>query len=186
MRPTDAARYRAGRTWVRRKISTELGVPSSDLAITAGPHGKPGLPGDPIGFNVTHSDEEIWLAISAGPVGIDLEPPPRDDPVPLFRQIAAPGEWRQAHAEGITAERFLLLWTAKESVLKLLGTGLMTDPRTISLGSLTATGPVTGKIAGRWISLQRLPAPAGAVAHVATFGKRLEIRLYDYECPEIS
>ncbi len=185
VRRTDAARYRAGRSWVRRKISVALGVSPSDLAISAGPHGKPGLQGDPIGFNVTHSNEEIWLAISAGPVGIDFEPSPRDDPATLYRQIAAPDEWRQACAAGITEEGLLVLWTAKEAVLKLLGAGFMTDPCSISLGSLTGTRPVSGKIAGRWISVARIPAPTGCMAHVATFGKRLEMRLYDYESPEI-
>ena len=181
----DAARFRAGRAWARRLISAELGVAPGDLPLTVGRHGKPELPGNPINFNLTHTTEQIWLAVSDGPVGIDLELPPDGDPAPLFRQIAAPEEWLRALAAGITAERFLVLWTAKEAVLKLLGTGLMTDPRTIALGALDGPGPKTMEIAGQCICLQRLPASDGAVAHVATTGNRLDISLHGRQRGEL-
>jgi len=178
VRKSDAARYRTGRAWMRRRIAAVLGVSPGGLPLAAGPHGKPELPGHPVHFNLTHTEEEAWLAISASPVGIDLELPPAGDLEPLFRQIASPEEWRHAGTHGITVERFLLLWTAKEAVLKLLGTGLMADPRSFTLGPLDTPGPRCLVIDGRQICLQRLPARRGAAAHVAATGDSLEIRLH--------
>ena len=184
VRESDAARFRAGRSWARRLIANQLGIPPAELLLTSGPHGKPEVPGNPINFNVTHTAEEIWLAVSPGPVGIDLELPPDGNLAPLFRQIAAPDEWLDGVAAGITTERFLVLWTAKEAVLKLLGTGLMTDPRSLALGALDQPGPKTMKIAGQWICLQRLAASRGA-AHVAATGRHMDIRLHDRERGEV-
>lgn len=79
---------------------------------------------------------------------------------------------------------FLGLWTAKEAVLKLLGTGLMTDPRTIFLGPLSPSDPKLIKIAGKCVCLQRLPAFGDAVAHIAVMGKSLEITLHGQDRSE--
>ncbi|MDP5218851.1 4'-phosphopantetheinyl transferase superfamily protein [Ruegeria sp. 2205SS24-7] len=180
VRADDAARYCAGRTWVRRRLSADLGVPIDELELAVGAQGKPEVPGHPIHFNVSHTDAHIWLAIAARPVGIDLELPPRDDPALLLQQIATQREWERARAAGITTERFLILWTAKEAVLKMLGTGLMTDPRSIELGALGGLDPRVVSVAGQWACLQRVPACDDAIAHVAIAGSQIEVRMKDW------
>lgn len=178
LRASDAVRFRAGRAWMRQRIADELGVAPVEISLVAGPQGKPELPGSPLHFNLTHAQDHIWLAIADRPVGLDLELPPGYDLLPLFRQIATAEEYGQAMAEGLTSERFLTVWTAKEAVLKLLGTGLTTDPRTISLGHPGDDLSSPRKIDGRWVCWRRLPAPPDAVAHVAMFGQAAEVALH--------
>ncbi|MEP3300869.1 MAG: 4'-phosphopantetheinyl transferase superfamily protein [Roseibium sp.] len=177
-RESDAVRFRIGRAWLRRRIGAELGIAPSDVPLVYGPQGKPRLPGTPIHFNLTHTKDDIWLAIADTPVGLDLELPPVYDSCPLFKQIATFEEWGQTNIDGLTTERFLAIWTAKEAVLKMLGTGLMTDPRTISLGPLIAYKQMVMKIAGQWVCLQRLPAFDDGVAHIAAMGNSLDIKLH--------
>lgn len=71
---------------------------------------KPYFPHFPhIHFNLSHSHGAAVCALSGGPVGVDVEllrTPPR------------------RLSEGMDAEEFFRLWTAKEATAKLLGLGV--------------------------------------------------------------
>lgn len=176
----NAIRFRKGRAWMRRRLGLALGMAPQDVPLIKGPHDKPELTGGRLHFNLSHSGDQIALAISDRPVGLDLEQPPTYDHTPLLPQIASPAELEQADANGPpTVERFLILWTAKEAILKMLGTGLKTDPRTIHLGAPRGHDPQVVRIPGQWVCLQRLPDIGTAVAHVAVPGRSIDIRIHD-------
>lgn len=72
-------------------------------------------------WSIAHKRACVAAAISNGAVGVDIE---RVKPRTAghFDEIAAPTEW--SIIGGRRALSFFLLWTAKESVLKLVGAGM--------------------------------------------------------------
>jgi 4'-phosphopantetheinyl transferase len=101
------------------------------------PHGKPMLGGDASGvfFNIAHSSELALVAVSTEEVGIDVE-----DQLSAADLEADECWLSQTESERLTwvslAERqaeLLRTWVRKEAYLKGDGTGLNTDPQTITL-----------------------------------------------------
>ena len=87
--------------------------------------GKPYLPDGPE-FSISHSGGLCVLAVSDGPIGVDIEK------LDESNLIAAPASLAKEELEWIAPapiERFHLLWTRKESIYKALGG--FTDPRQI-------------------------------------------------------
>lgn len=91
---------------------------------------KPGLIGNPLYFNITHVREAFAFAISKHfYVGIDMENADRSiDFIPIINTFFSNEERKfilesQADAQ----ERFFLLWTRKEALLKAIGTGIITN-----------------------------------------------------------
>ena len=83
--------------------------------------GKPYFKECPLHFNVSHSGEYLAIAVSAFPVGVDIQKP-KNIKEGMFRKVVQPeetlfiGEQREAD--------FLRLWTLKESFVKAGGGGL--------------------------------------------------------------
>ncbi len=101
-----------------------------------GEHGKPHL--HPSSFNLhpspliphfslSHCREAVCCAISDSPVGIDIESVSRKVSDSLIR-YSMTSEEAEGIALSIDKDRaFLRLWTQKEAVAKLLGTGIRDD-----------------------------------------------------------
>lgn len=89
-------------------------------------HGKPRLIGhEGVHFNLSHSGHWVVLAYGTGEVGIDVEKLQDERKVKVARRFYAEEEQRFVFSgEEEQLERFLEIWTAKESYLKYLGTGL--------------------------------------------------------------
>lgn len=84
------------------------------------PGGKPCLEG--VHFNLSHSGHWVALAVGDSPLGVDVECfKTGRDPQKLARRYFTEEERRYV---GSSQERFLRVWTAKESRLKCLGVGL--------------------------------------------------------------
>lgn len=136
---TDRDRFIAGRAWVRRHMAAILGRPARALRLIADTHGKPGLddPDRPIAFNVSHTRQRITLAVARDPVGIDIENRVPDDLDGVADLVMSPSE-RTAFAalatDRLRRAAFVRLWTRKEALLKAIGTGLLTEPRTATVG----------------------------------------------------
>ncbi|MES2475357.1 MAG: 4'-phosphopantetheinyl transferase superfamily protein [Verrucomicrobiota bacterium] len=142
--PADAARWLAFRSQLRSLLAEETGTAPLALPILLSSHGKPLLapPFDALHFNLSHGDDLGLLAISRdGPVGIDLEPFARASgllgceasfchPLEIAALPASPEQ---------RARQLLKIWTAKEAVLKSLGTGLIHPPETLRI-AFDATG----------------------------------------------
>jgi 4'-phosphopantetheinyl transferase len=146
----DRDRYLARRYWIRRILGCYLRAPPRSLRIRQDAAGRPYFGGlDPaaggyrddreggrdIELSISHSGDAALLAVATSwPVGIDIEfLDPALDPEALLRFSCSPRE-QDCFREVPGPERrswFLRAWTAKEACLKLSGTGLAVDPRSI-------------------------------------------------------
>lgn len=93
--------------------------------------GKPFIKGHPeIHFNMSHCRHAAACAVSDRPIGIDVETirPYKDA---LARYVLNDEEWQTVTASSKPEEEFTRLWTMKESLLKLMGTGLRQDLKTL-------------------------------------------------------
>ena len=102
-----------------------------------GEHGKPAIVGRPdIHFNMSHCREAALCALSDKPVGVDVESIGRYNES-LVRYTMNDDELAQIQQSDRPDMAFIRLWTQKEAVLKLSGTGITDNMRT----ALTAAAP---------------------------------------------
>lgn len=91
------------------------------------PGGKPQLRHNPeIHFNMSHCPRCAACALSAGPIGIDVENV-RPFRAELARRVLADDEWNEVVKSEDMALSFTHMWTMKESLVKLSGLGLRTS-----------------------------------------------------------
>lgn len=96
-----------------------------------GQHGKPFMAEHPdIHFSLSHCREAVACGVSDKPIGIDIETPRSFSPALLAKVMS------QAEADAILTDEnpqlaFSRLWTRKEAVFKLTGTGITDDIRTV-------------------------------------------------------
>jgi 4'-phosphopantetheinyl transferase len=151
----DAPRRRfiGARAALRQLLGEYLGVPAADVMVIYGLHGKPQLHeagrSESLHFNLAHTKDLALVAVTRGcDVGVDVE---RLRLVSHFESIARryfhPLEVADIFAapQARRQEAFLRYWTAKEAVLKAVGTGL-TD-------SLAAFCVPIGAAAGAWLEV---------------------------------
>lgn len=108
-------------------------------------YGKPEFNAADFSFNWSHSGEMIAFIAGDSECGIDVEYH-SDSPLFDYRSICTNNEWEWL-TSGVQTERFYQLWTAKESVMKALGTGLSLNPIDIEI-SYDIEGEFTGKVQG--------------------------------------
>ena len=96
--------------------------------VTLSAFGKPSLvDGSP--FSLSHSGDYVLLAVASRPVGVDIE---MHRPLPflaLATRFFAPSERTSVDS----SPAFFDLWTAKESLAKMLGVGLALSMRRYAL-----------------------------------------------------
>lgn len=104
------------------------GMDTSAIEFAVGEHGKPSLIGCPdIHFNISHCKYAVACAVDSRPVGIDIECRGRYKHS-LAAYCMSPTEMEWIDGDDL---RFTTLWTKKEALLKLLGTGITDDVKTI-------------------------------------------------------
>ncbi len=101
------------------------GCSDRDIVIT--PQGKPTVEG--CFFSISHTDGVAVCAVSDQEVGIDIERP-RNMSDAVIKRAFTPREIEMA---GDDKDRFILLWTVKESVMKWFGLGLSLMPEYIDV-----------------------------------------------------
>ena len=101
----------------------DLQLPVAEpLDITCGDGGKPALENGPE-FSLSHSGERVLCALSDRAVGADIQPLRPYTPALVRRFFTAEeGDWLEAQQERDLA--FTLLWSLKESYVKLRGGGI--------------------------------------------------------------
>ena len=88
-------------------------------------HGAPYIEGGPH-FSISHCKTGIAVAVSENPIGIDIEAIRTFSP-DLMRKTMNQAE-QQRITSSLTPEvEFIRLWTQKEALLKLQGTGIISD-----------------------------------------------------------
>ncbi|MEM6331514.1 MAG: 4'-phosphopantetheinyl transferase superfamily protein [Planctomycetota bacterium] len=124
-------RFVQGRAGLRVLLGAATGTAPGGVAFEYGPHGKPCVEGlrPSVAFNASHTGDlaVAAVAIGAGALGIDVEAhrPCRNAEAIATRHFT-PAEARACLAlDGADrTTRFFDLWSAKEAVIKLLGSGL--------------------------------------------------------------
>jgi 4'-phosphopantetheinyl transferase len=181
----DADRYRAAHVLLRRLLKQHCGVPATE-EFGIGGHDKPHLlPGNPWGFNLSHSGEFALIGIGPGDgIGVDVEVQRSvDDVWPLAEQNFSASEYRelQRTAKADVSGAFLSGWTRKEACLKAVGSGLSINPASFAVGLAPEPKDLvletdSGSVGVRVHSVQAGPHALAAVARTIR-------RPIDQECP---
>lgn len=132
---------------VRRRhlLSDLLGCAADQLQIMHDDVGKPCLPGFP-DVEISFSDSEGWNALTlsrTGPVGVDVEFVRPVSWEPMLNMLAQDEEAcaiRAVLAERAGLDTFFRCWTAKEAILKAVGTGLKGGAPRITLPASYISG----------------------------------------------
>ncbi len=135
--PVVAGRYLASHVLLNRALAEVLGPGFSPEQVLRDAMGKPYLPGRPVHFSLSRSDNYTVAAVSRGhPVGVDIET--RMD-LSIAREVAGrvlgreeSEAWRRL-GDTAALEAFRAIWCLKEAILKVSGEGLSRDPGEIQL-----------------------------------------------------
>jgi phosphopantetheinyl transferase len=185
--PKHAAHWVACRAAMRRILGHLVHVPPAELPVVVSDLGKPGLaePFDSLHFSLTHCEDLALLAVCGdGPVGVDVEPSSRaSELIDCESTFCHPSEIDSLPAEPAgRGARLLELWTAKEALLKALGTGFMQPPETVRIHSDTASSdaPLAG-IDDQVIHRLAHPALEGYCAAVSAPRSAIRIEILPFE-----
>ena len=134
----DRRHWSACRSALRSILAHALGVPAEDVPIIIDSMGKPMLaaPWQDLHFNLSHCDGLAVVALSRdAPVGIDIECETRAASlVECETTFCHPAEISSLPPkEADRAIALLDIWTAKEALLKAVGTGLTTAPEKLRI-----------------------------------------------------
>ena len=88
-------------------------------------YGAPYIEGGPY-FSISHCKTGIAVAVSENPIGIDIEAIRTFKPE-LMRKTMSPTEQQRITSSATPEVEFIRLWTQKEALLKLQGTGIISD-----------------------------------------------------------
>jgi 4'-phosphopantetheinyl transferase len=176
-----ARRRRCAHSAMRLILGEVTGVAPESVPIECTSYGKPVLaPGHPfssMAFNLSHSGDWAWLAITKhGKVGVDIEQVKDDlDWQSLANSVCSAREsaWISSLAGETKAWGFIRIWTRKEALLKADGCGLRTEVPLSSIDVLadTVVMPPTGSsiVPRRWFLRSVAAAPGYAAALAASY-----------------
>ena len=115
---------------LKQGLREEYGITENPL-FEYNEHGKPSIVGHPdIFFNFSHCKEAAACVVSDRPVGIDVESI-REYKESLARYTMSDTELEQILSAEHPDVAFIRLWTMKEATLKLIGTGISNDLKTV-------------------------------------------------------
>jgi 4'-phosphopantetheinyl transferase len=127
-RPEDRTAFIITRGTVRELLGGYLSLPAAAVRLQYSQTGKPSLvENDGLYFNVSHSGSLALLALSARPVGIDVELiKPDFDWMDISGRFFSQEEISELSGSeaGLRVQRFFSLWTRKEALLKATGAGV--------------------------------------------------------------
>jgi 4'-phosphopantetheinyl transferase len=168
--------WRLGRWTAKQALSACLNLPRDSQTLTSieirpAPSGAPeaflAAAPAPVTISLSHSRSRAVCAIARGKIelGCDLETiEPRDESFVQDYFTAEEQEWIQRAPAAARAALVTLLWSAKESALKALGTGLRADTRSLNISptvqavdALAAGFPVKQAPAERGVEIDWQP-----------------------------
>lgn len=177
----DQDRSIAVHALLRRWLAPTLGVGPREVGVdrrcaSCGglDHGRPRLSramDSRLQFSLSHSGRRVAVALSASPVGVDVQ---ETQPLRAWEEIRhlvfTDREWHEGMLDPAPARRFTALWSQKEAALKAWGTGFGSAMARVHLAATTGgtdhdglvvTGP--GADGARW-SHSDVSGPATAHA----------------------
>jgi len=121
-------RFVAAHGVLRAVLAHHLRGDPRDVVFVREPRGKLRLPGEPLRFNLSHSDDLAVVAVTRDhEIGVDVERVRSEVPaLSIAERFFSPEERDALQAVGHSrrAHAFFHLWTSKEAYLKALGTGI--------------------------------------------------------------
>lgn len=141
-RKNRADRYRRREDALRCVTAESLlrfALGSSDFIEEKTPDGKPFIKERPdFHYNLSHSGRWVVIAFGSSEVGVDVEQIREDTDISAIAgRFFSPEEQRYVREEpSQSRSRFFEVWTAKESYVKYLGTGLKKDLTSFSVLNL--------------------------------------------------
>jgi len=109
-----------GELLAKAAIKEVFGISVSAFCVDE--NGKPYIDEDGVWFNISHSGEYVACVVSDVPCGIDIQKIKEYNPR-LARKVCSDEEIAII-GNGDSASEFTRLWTEKEAVVKMLGTGI--------------------------------------------------------------
>lgn len=193
----DRNRFLRARHCVRSLLGAYLLMNPQEVPIAIGKHGKPFVYSHyKMEFNLSHSGDAGVFAIGrvAGDadhddclnsaIGIDIEVIRRPSDIRLLADsVFSATELREfaALADDALSLPFFTCWTRKEAYLKAIGTGLMSEPRSVTVGFHPRRQRLTSA-AGQFIDVATLLQNKEVVMSLAVIGGWENIKTFDYDC----
>lgn len=122
-------------------LSHFTGIDPAEHEFIRNSSGKPSLksPYQVFHFNLSHSENYFLMAVSLQPVGVDLEKKNRKIPElkDIISRYYSSEEQETVRNSAYPEESFLKIWTMKESVIKLFGTGIHENIKEINTRNLS-------------------------------------------------
>lgn len=184
-------RWVRARAGMRHILASRLGVPASALSFEVGPQGKPSLAkiDCPFFFNLSHSEDLAVLAMSEAAIGVDIER------IGSMHEGVAEAFFSADENRALAAmpledrvRAFYRCWTAKEAVLKALGTGLLLEGKSFTIGF--DTGDTLQLLQADWqetsiedwclAGFDPLPGFTGAVAVKARGVRCIALKVWNF------
>ena len=115
---------------LKQGLREEYGITENPI-FEYNEHGKPAIVGHPeIHFNLSHCKEAAVCVVSDHPVGIDVESL-REYKESLVRYTMNDAEIHEIESAEHPDAAFIRLWTMKEATMKLIGTGISNDMKSV-------------------------------------------------------
>jgi 4'-phosphopantetheinyl transferase len=115
-------------TMLRMIISKRLKINPLDISFETGTNGKPRIKNDSLFFNISHTSNSYAFALSEYfSIGVDLEELNEHlNYEPIIKRFFSRKECEFIlESKRNSRNRFFLLWTRKEALLKAIGTGIV-------------------------------------------------------------
>lgn len=126
-------------------VEKELKLLPVDIQISEGKSGKPYICGyEDFNYNLSHSGDYVVMAYGDIPVGIDIEHIHKDgmrkNDIAVAKRCFTVDEYSYITGAYQNApDRFCMIWTMKESYLKLMGTGISVPLNSFEIDVLAIT-----------------------------------------------
>jgi len=190
----DRRNYLLTRALVRIVLSRYASIDPRTWTFSTSEYGKPLIANDrrigaAISFNISHTNGLILIGITgAAGLGVDTENTSRTPPIEVASQFFAPAEVCALNAlpQTLRAERFLEIWTLKESYIKARGMGMSIPLQRFAFDLAPAGGielftePEIADLAVRWHFWLLRPSPdhvaSICVERIGHMPKRLVVR----------
>ncbi|MBW0166468.1 MAG: 4'-phosphopantetheinyl transferase superfamily protein [Vulcanococcus sp.] len=130
--PAVQHRYRTSRHLLRARLATCLGLPAEAVPLHSPPGEAPCLAEGYGAVSLSHSRDQLLLAWSPWPIGVDLEWQQRRIAAELLAcRFFPPQEWQQLQSQAPPEREALVLesWVRKEAAIKWQRSSLATDLR---------------------------------------------------------
>lgn len=125
-----------GRAALRLLLSEVTDRPPKEIRVSVEENGSLSAPDTPYSISIAHSGDRAVAVASRTAVGIDIEIS-SDKDEDLLTYILHEDEFPRLEVLPLTdREKLFLCWTAKESVLKALGTGLRRSPKSVQVSQI--------------------------------------------------